>query len=454
MRVVVPALAVLAAWSVCLSSCRSKAAPDPVPPRSVIIKFCWQTFDLGLQSKSDFVQNTTLRTLGRIKNKAAVETIRSVDFQGRRSTVKSAVYTLSQIEDSASFQALVTYAASSDFQVRESVVVGLARMKHLYGDSVVVRILHRMLDEMDSVPADTLMYDAAEILQEKDELRAKIGIGLLSCGQKDGYAYLDRAFAHPQFQLRVGVVRVIGDVRPPEADSYLQRFAHDPIDYVRVKTSEALGKVGGPSAIRLLKEMIRDPDEDVAVEAASAILAADERLAVDRLVDLLASPDDEVRSKAIFALARVRGDENRRRVLAAVRPLLQDPVDLIRMAAAGAVGSLNDTSSVSILEDLMRDRSEDVQEVAVGVCSRMLGPSMIDRLVRLLEHDRYSMREVAVSGLGSIDEPSLQDQILRRIYDRMRNDEEMTVRVRAAFTLLDMLHERVYTRRTSPGEES
>lgn len=431
-------------------SCRRKFESDErLPSREIMIRFCWQTFDLALKDKNDFIQNAALRTLGRLGNKAAVETIRSVDLGGKRATVKTAVYTLSQIQDSAAYLALAGYTRSSDFQIRELAVLGLTRMSALYDDSVTVRILKRTLAELDSLPLDSMMYDSADIQREKAELRAKIAVALLKFGVTSARRYVESSYLDPEFQFRAAMVRIIGEIRPSSAMALLLPFERDRVDYVRTKVVEAWSKIGTPDAMARIRVATADGSPPVQATAAAELLRFDESAAVPVLLALLRSPDDDIRSRVILAL----GDTRERRAQAAVadslRGLLDDPVDLIRVVSVGSLGKLGDTLAVSRIEKLLNDPSDDVREIAVGVLSRLRGAAMLDRLTNYLKDDQYAMREVAIAGLGSLTEPGLQERLIALVYDRMRNDDEMTVRIRAAFTLLDMLHDRKYTKSTS-----
>lgn len=437
-------VAVLA--TILVVSCRRLADDGRLPPRDVLIRLCWQTFDVALKEKNDFIQNSALRSLGRLGTKAAVETIRSVDLGGRRSIVKTAVHTLATIPDTASYLALTGYTRSSDFQVRELAAMGLVRMHNLFEDSVTIRLLTRTMAELDSVPVDSLLYDSLEIAQQKEELRAKIAVGLLTLGVRAAGRYLEGTHRHPQFGFRAAIARTLGELNPPGAMALLMRFSNDPVDYVRAKTIEAMSKTGSPAAGDYLRAALGDPSESVQLTAAGELLKMDQALAVEKLMSLLSSPDDEVRSRAVLSLGDVKESSQRARVADRLRPLLDDPVDLIRVATIGALGKLADSASSSLLEAKLSDDSEDVREIAVGVLARLRGRAVFDRLVAYLSDDRYSMREVAVAGLGSIEDVDLQARILGLVYDRMRNDDEMTVRVRAAFTLLDILHERRYTK--------
>lgn len=431
-----------------ISGCKKFPDQASLPPRSTIIKYCWQTFDLGLKDKSDFVKNSTILTLGRIGNRTAVETMQAIDFKGRPSVVRTYVYTLSQLHDTAAFQALHAYFYSNDFQIRETVVTGLARMSDLYDDSTMIRIFKRALAEADSIQADTLLYDKEEIARDKLSLKAKAGLALLKMNDRSGIEFIRAASTHPAFQVRVSVVQVIGEIRPAGAIGLLHNFINDPSDYVRSKTAEALGKLNTAEANHRLKSMINDRSADVRAKAAEKLLATDEDIALEILLKDFNTPDDGLKSSIMLTLGDVKDETARSKIIALLRDQMADSSEWIRIAAIGALGSLRDTTSIDLYTAALDDRSSSVREIAVGVLATLKGKAMLDDLMKFLKDDEYSMRSVAIAGLGKIeDEALVSSKIIPALYDRLRNDDDMMVRVRAAYTLLDLFNDRAFTKK-------
>ncbi|HNE82401.1 MAG TPA: HEAT repeat domain-containing protein, partial [bacterium] len=114
-----------------LNGCVPQYGELKLPPRHIIIKYCWETFELGLKDKNDFVKTSTLTTLGRIGSASAAETIASADLGVKPQVTRTAVATLAQMHDSAAFQALLRFRGHSDFFVRENVAMGMVRMRDL-----------------------------------------------------------------------------------------------------------------------------------------------------------------------------------------------------------------------------------------------------------------------------------------------------------------------------------
>jgi HEAT repeat protein len=440
----------LAPW-LAFAGCGKQTQYSKLPPRHMMISFSWQAFDFGLKDKSDFVKISAIQALGRIGNRTAVEAIASVDNGGKAPVVKACVSTLSQLHDSAAFQAVLGYSKSPDFNVRAQVAVGLSKMHDLYTDTMVVRLLKKMFAEVDSIKGDTLLYDREEIAQEKFELRSKIGIALMKVGDQSGLAN----FEHPpkpfSLQTKISLINVISEINPPQAVKLLSHFYRDRSDYVRAKVVESLGKIGSKEALADVKTFLtKDDADEVRANAAIALMKSDEAVAVPELLKSLDNPDDDRRSKVILALGDVRSDAAREKVLPVLRELIKDNSEWTRISAIGALGNLKDYESAPMMEQALGDKSQEVREIALGVLSRFKGKLMLETLKKYTKDDQYSMRSVALAGLGSIEDPSLQNEVILPIlFERLKNDDELIVRMRAAFTILDILSDRKFTKKNS-----
>jgi len=393
------------------------------------------------------VQNTTIQTLGQIGNKKAIQTLKAVDIMNKPSVVRKYTKILAQLHDSLAFQTLLDYSKSTDFQIRENVIVGLTRMSDLYEESTMRRIFKKMLAEVDTMKVDTISYDKIEIENEKDELRAKIAIALLKANDRSAMGHVDKIVARKDFSPKVNLVELIGLASIQGAEDVLVRFTSDRSTYVRSKTAEALGRVGSPSAVRHLHDMLaKEKNDEIRVAVATALLKTDEKLAAEVLQSALSTPDDDLKTKTLLALANVQSDGLRKELIPVIRQQAKGASEWVMIGVLGALGSYRDTTSMDFYEDALSDQRLQVRELAIGVLASLRPADMLGDLAAFAKDEQYSVRSVAISGLGKIENKALLDQtVIPILFDRMRNDPEMIVRVRAAFTLLDVLHDRVYT---------
>lgn len=432
-------------FGVLVAGCGKRAETVKTPSdRRILQNLCWQTFELGVKDNNPFVQNHAMRLLGRIGNRRAVIALQSADLKDRPTLVRNYIRTLSKIQDSLALQSLVDYLRTSDFQIRGQVVIGISRMGHLYADSVMIRILRKAFREVDSIVIDSLMYDSLTTVTEKMELRARIGIALLKYKQTDGVPYIRQAVSDRSFQIRTAVIQTFGEVQPENSMEWLQTFRNDPSDYVRSKTVEALGKIASPAAYQLLRDFAsNDRAEGVRLRAAIELMKINENEYTPWVLKGIRSREDDLRSLSILALGNVRNDSLKKWIVPQILPLMEDPGEWIRIAVIGALGKMGDTTSADrIAQALEGDPSQDVREIALSVLSRIRGHAMIPRLQKYLQDDSYSMRSAAVSALGRMQNGKTVGQvIIPAVYDRMVHDQDMIVRLWAAFVMYDILND-------------
>ncbi len=437
-------------WVFCLAAlaCKPTIPTAGLPARYAIVNYCWQTFDLGLKDKSDFVKNSTILTLGRIGNKKAIETLKAVDFTTNPSVIRPYTRVLSQLHDTLAFVTLYDYAKSTDFQIRENVIIGLCRMGDLYDPDTMVRTFKKMLGEVDTMKVDTVSYDREEIERGKDELRAKIAIALMRYGDRSARKFLEPVLQRKDFAPKVNIVKMIGNVNATEALDIVIRLSRDPSTYVRAKSAEALGLLKGEQAMSALREMARvEKAEDVRIEVGIGLMEADEAAAVAILRESLDTPNDDAKSKILLALGNVKSEKLRADLIPIIRAQAASSSEWVRIAVIGALGSFRDTTSFDIYEAGLHDKLVQVKEISIGVLASMRSTEMVDDLIDYLHDEQYSMRSVAIAGLGLIHDSRIVDsKVIPAIYDRLKNDQEMVVRVRAAFTLLDLLNDNAFTK--------
>ena len=138
------------------------------------------------------------------------------------------------------------------------------------------------------------------------------------------------------------------------------------------------------------------------------------------------------------------------RVLPALRELTHDESDWVRVSALAALATLADSSALEIYEQALDDPARNVREVAIGILASIKRDQLLNELLDYLQDESYSTRAVAIAGLSLIqDSTAVQDTVIPAVYEAMRRDQEQVVRVRAAFTLLEILGTHNYNRRAS-----
>jgi HEAT repeat protein len=175
----------------------------------------------------------------------------------------------------------------------------------------------------------------------------------------------------------------------------------------RAAAAVALGLIGDPRATDALLEAIADGFN--LGTAASTALGRLDPPPVDRLVGALADPVSWRRARAVMALGEI-GD---RSAFEAMRPLLDDPEDVVRRAAASAFEKLRDPRAVAPLVALLSDASVStfVRSYAAMALGALKDPAAVEPLAAALDSDDALMRRAAARALCRIDDPRSRDRL-------------------------------------------
>ncbi|HQP71928.1 MAG TPA: HEAT repeat domain-containing protein, partial [Methanoculleus sp.] len=209
-----------------------------------------------------------------------------------------------------------------------------------------------------------------------------------------------------------------------EAVIYLIQVLNDPYPAVRVAAAEALGQIGDADAVDPLIQATHDEREDVRIAAASALARIGDRRSIQPLIRLFADRYHGVRVAAADAVA-VFG----RAALEALEEALSDPVIVVRVTAARAIGLIGVMESIPVLIDHLGDPAPEVRwSVARALAD--FGPPVIDPLSLVMRRGSRDMRLAAIDALWEIEDERAVE-LLRRALD----DEDEEVREKAAAAL-------------------
>lgn len=153
------------------------------------------------------------------------------------------------------------------------------------------------------------------------------------------------------------------------------------------------------------------------------------KTAIDPLLRTAGDPEIGVRANAIWALGRI----GERRVASAIRGALSDDEEVVRAAAAGALGNLEDEDAVTeLLRVLRTDRVARVRRTAAWALGQIEAKEAADGLLAALRTEQdEEVREMCVWALGSIESRTATTALI----DILRRDRSSEVRESAAWAL-------------------
>ncbi|MDN5338915.1 MAG: hypothetical protein PWQ30_24 [Euryarchaeota archaeon] len=209
-----------------------------------------------------------------------------------------------------------------------------------------------------------------------------------------------------------------------EAVGYLIETLSDPHYSVRIAAAEALGEIGDPDGVEALVQALGDAREDVRIAVISALGRIGDRRAVKPLIRLFRDRYHGVRVAAADAVA-----EFGRGALKELEEALNDPLPVVRVTAAKAIGLIGATESIAVLVTHLGDTAPDVRWSVARALSTF-GAMAVDPLFLVLRTGNKEVRLAAIDALWEIPEKGAAD-VLRYALD----DEDEEVRTRAAAAL-------------------
>ena len=183
---------------------------------------------------------------------------------------------------------------------------------------------------------------------------------------------------------------------------------------VRRRAAEFLGEVGDGTEQATVDVLLRAATDDEDGEVRGAAVDALDALGDGALEQLLSELTGTTGSEAEWVTARKFA-----RALRADRPEL-------RMAAANALGRLDDASGLSHLVDALDDDDPRVRLRAAQACGTFADPRAVPGLTARLD-DEPRVRRAAANALGSIG----TDQALAALLDLLDEPDESLRRIAA-----------------------
>ena len=201
---------------------------------------------------------------------------------------------------------------------------------------------------------------------------------------------------------------------------------------VQVQAIRALASIGDraarPALIKFLADRAADPNLRIEAMTAFSTLADGED--VDVVIELIADPHPFVRGSALRTLARVDPDV----FIATLAGLEPDRDWSVRVAEAGALGTLPAERSLPRLSLLLRDRDPRVVPAAVAALAASKPAGVEKLLIQTLQADDFAARAAAAAALGTL-KASAAVPALVDAYTRGLGDSTYTARAAALAAL-------------------
>jgi cyclophilin family peptidyl-prolyl cis-trans isomerase/HEAT repeat protein len=184
----------------------------------------------------------------------------------------------------------------------------------------------------------------------------------------------------------------------PRLRSILEQHRANPV--LTFQAMRALAAMADKAAMPALIKIIADRsgDQNLRIEAMTTIGALADTTTVDVLIELLADPLPAVRGTALRALARVDPDV----FIATLAGMEPDRDWTVRVAEAGALGTLPGDRSLPRLSMLLQDPDQRVVPAAIAGLAASKPPGVEKLLLEKLRADDFGVRAAAATALGTL----------------------------------------------------
>ncbi|KAF5050690.1 MAG: HEAT repeat domain-containing protein [Methanoculleus marisnigri] len=292
------------------------------------------------------------------------------------------------------------------------------------------------LDEIVPPAGDEQETDEAERTEKEGPAPAKPGRMVLPEApvappeppeQAPGKASLERylnALQSDDAEIRAAAVAALRSLGAPAVE-FLVAALSDSHDAVRIAAAEGLGDIGDENGVDALILLTGDAGQDVRSAAAAALGRIGDTRALEALIRLFGDDYPGVRSVAAETVAAFGPD-----VLEPLEAALEEPVPVVRLTAARAIGIIGNPRSIPLLIRHLEDPAREVGVTAARVLGGF-GNLAVEPLAAVLREGGKGGRLAAVDALGGI-EPGRADEALAYAL----SDEDREVREKAATTLM------------------
>ena len=225
---------------------------------------------------------------------------------------------------------------------------------------------------------------------------------------------------------------------------------------VRRRAADALGRLEDhddrDDIINALVTVADDDDSDGVVAAAIDALDEQGQDALEKLMTTMASVDiedgaaDWVKAKAFvraldadipelrMAAANALGELDESDAVPQLTEAFSDSDPRVRARAARATGKIGDPRATNPLESLLTDPKAGVRREAAESLGRISNRQALQALLSLYDDDDERVRRIAVSAFGNFDNDRPVDPLINAL-----GDSAPTVRRTAVFSLIELL---------------
>ena len=353
---------------------------------------------VALQDRSEKVRAEAARSLGRLKERAAIHPLTDTLLRDPLASVREeAARALGEIGDEQALEALKQALGELPYEIRAGALTAMEKM----GDGAIPLFL-QALDEDD----ERTRSQAATALERSGHVGKLIERLAVEPGTTAGPSYLlllkiaatgvveslIQALSLPGLQVRVRICQILGEVRSRSAVDALSEVAVDDSEWaVRAHALGALIRIDQQQTQALWLHRLREDEENVReciLESMSELSPTVLESLLPDLLPQLRDPNLKIRRLMVGLVGSVRSEQVERALVESLRDSAPD----VRVQAASRLGHFSQQDTVRALEQCLEDPESLVRGAAVRALGQIRDPTSIPALAQAFENadDSYS----------------------------------------------------------------
>jgi HEAT repeat protein len=337
---------------------------------------------------------------------------------------------------------------------------GVAGARELLAEQLqhgVVRVRRAIIGAIRRADRKDLVLELIERVEEDTDpgVRADALVALKALGAREAVPVALDSLGDSNDRVRAAATDLLGQLGGKELAAVIQPRAIDAEPLVRAAAARALGLIRAAQAGADFTRLLRDPDPQVRAAAAEGAAEGGWRGAAPLLIELLTDHHRSVQIAAARALGALEDPSAVSALLRAYRSAEPDFADAItdavgridrqalgqvidillerddptsRAQLVRTIGGLRPPQPTQLLEALFRDRAPEVRGAVVEILSRFPAPTTAAFLLEGLSDPDDTVRAAVVDGLVRLN----HEPAAARILQLLREDPAAMVRERAA----------------------
>ncbi|MGB3977286.1 MAG: PilT/PilU family type 4a pilus ATPase [bacterium] len=203
---------------------------------------------------------------------------------------------------------------------------------------------------------------------------------------------------------KITSLKLLAQVRTPEAINTLAEHAGDPSDEIRFLIASLLGRIPGIVSVKTLIQLAQDKRVKIVVQALEGLRRLANPSSLSAIVRCANHENSRVRAASLAALKEIGTYEQIDLLVKGIK----DADIHIRQSALDAITAICSRSEIDgteMVTELLQDEDVNVRRAAAQILGSINAPAVLEKISEYLEDTDWWVRESIVQSLSKIKDP-------------------------------------------------